>query len=56
MEWFYDVDIMNVIIDIKDIEKICGQISASDYSNNNSGFELQIINDSILSKLYDPEL
>lgn len=55
-EWFDGLDIMDVIIEIKEIEKICCQISICDYSNHNLGFELEIINDSIISILYNPDL
>lgn len=56
IEWFDGLDIMNVIIEIKDVEKICCQILATDYFNHNLGFELEIINYSIISIQYNPEL
>ena len=55
-EWFDGLDIMDVIVEIKEIEKICCQISICDYSNHNLGFELEIINNSIISILYNPDL
>lgn len=56
IEWFDGLDIMDVIIEIKDVKKIFCQISISDYFNHNLGFELEIINDSIISILYNTEL
>lgn len=56
IEWFDGLDIMDVIIEIKESEKICCQILISDYSNHNLGFELEIINGSIITILYNPEL
>lgn len=56
IEWFDGLHIMDVIIEIKVSEKICCQILISDYFNYNLGFELEIINDSIISILYNPGL
>lgn len=56
IEWFDGLHIMDVIIEIKESEKICCQILISDYFNYNLGFELEIINDSIISILYNSEL
>lgn len=55
-EWFDGLDIMDVLIEIKGSEKICCHIAVSDYLSHNLGFELEIVNDTIISIVYNPDL
>ena len=56
IEWFDGLDVWDLIIEIKEKEKIFCAILVTDYCNHNFGFELEINDNSIISIEYNPIL